>query len=60
MMKKGDVTLVADDDDNEMRTSASQKCAIATLCTEELILRAQYVHIALPLYHQRSVGGSRI
>jgi hypothetical protein len=38
MMKKGDVVLDADDDD-EVRTSASQNQATATQCIEELILR---------------------
>ncbi len=44
MMKKGGAALVADDDDyDEVRTSASQNCATATLCTEKFFLNAQYV-----------------
>jgi hypothetical protein len=43
MMTKGDVIIDADDDDEEVRTSASQNRAIATLCTEEFFLRTQYI-----------------
>jgi hypothetical protein len=43
MMKKGDVVIDADDDDEEVRTSASQNSAIATLCTEEFFPRTQYI-----------------
>jgi hypothetical protein len=32
-MKKGDVIVDADADDDEVRTSASQNCVTATLCT---------------------------
>jgi hypothetical protein len=39
-MKKGDG---ADDDDgDEVRTSVSQNCVTATLCTEEFFLRVSY------------------
>jgi hypothetical protein len=34
MMKKGDVVVDADYDDDEVRTSVSQNRAIATLITE--------------------------
>ncbi len=40
-MKKGDVVADADDDDDEVRTSASQNSATARLSTEEF-LRTQY------------------
>jgi hypothetical protein len=36
-MKKGDVVAVADDDD-EVRTRASENHVTATLCTEEFFL----------------------
>jgi hypothetical protein len=42
MMKKGDVAVNADDDD-EVRTSASQNIVTVTMCTEEFFLRNQYV-----------------
>ncbi len=42
-MNKGDVILLADDYDDEVRTSTSQNQATATLCTEELFLRTQYI-----------------
>jgi hypothetical protein len=42
MMKKVDVVVVAADDD-EVRNSASQNHATATLCTEEFFLRTHYV-----------------
>ncbi len=35
MMKKGAVILIADGDDDEVRTSASQNRVTATLCTEK-------------------------
>ncbi len=41
MLKKGDVND-DDDDASEVRTSASQKCATATLSTEDLFPRNQY------------------
>jgi hypothetical protein len=40
MMKKGDGIVDVDDDD-EVRTSASQNHVTATLCTEEIFLRTQ-------------------
>jgi hypothetical protein len=42
MKKKGDVITDVDDGD-ELKTSASQNCATATLCTEEFFLRTQYI-----------------
>jgi hypothetical protein len=42
MMKKGDAIIIADDDD-AVRNSASQICMTATLSTEELFLRTQYI-----------------
>jgi hypothetical protein len=45
MLKKGDVDKDADD---EVRTSASQNHATATLSTEEFFLRIQYIFIAFP------------
>ncbi len=41
-MKKGDVVNDADDDD-EVRTSASQNPVIALLSNEEFFLRIQYI-----------------
>jgi hypothetical protein len=43
MVKKRDDGAVEDDDDDVMRTSVSQKRVTATLCTEELFLRTQYI-----------------
>jgi hypothetical protein len=40
MMKKGDGIVDVDDDD-EVRTSASQNHVTATLCTEEIFHRTQ-------------------
>ncbi len=38
-------------DDGEMRTSALQNYATATLCTEEFFLRTQYIlYVAIPSY----------
>jgi hypothetical protein len=42
MLKKGDVSDDADDDD-EVRTSLSQNCATVTLSTEEASLRTWYL-----------------
>jgi hypothetical protein len=43
-MKKGDVVIVAhDDDDDAVRTSPSQNYVTETLCTEEFFLRTQYI-----------------
>jgi hypothetical protein len=42
MLQKGDVVDDADDD-NEVRTSASQNRATTTQGTEEFILRTQYL-----------------
>ncbi len=56
-MDKGDVVIDADDDDDEVRTSASQGHATATLCIEEFFLRTQYIFVALPSCQQRDVGG---
>jgi hypothetical protein len=44
MLKKGDVIDDADDDD-ELRTSASQNHVTATLFTDELFLRTQYIYV---------------
>jgi hypothetical protein len=49
MVKKGDVIVVADTDDDE-RTSVSQNQVTATLCTEALFLRNRYYSIALSSY----------
>jgi hypothetical protein len=43
MMKKGDVVVDADADIDEMGHSASHNHAKATLCTEEFLLRTQYI-----------------
>jgi hypothetical protein len=51
-MKKGDVVVVADDDD-EVRTRASENHVTATLCTEEFFLGT---HISSEV----GGGGSRI
>jgi hypothetical protein len=48
-VKKGDDVTV-DDDDDAVRTSVSQTQVTETLSTEELFLRAQYIHIALSTY----------
>jgi hypothetical protein len=42
MLKKGDVDDDVDDDD-EVRTSAPQNRAAATLSTEEFFVRTQYL-----------------
>jgi hypothetical protein len=42
MMEKGDVTIIADDADDEMKTGSLQIQATATLCTENFFLRTQY------------------
>jgi hypothetical protein len=47
MLKKGNVVSDADDDD-EVRTSALQNRVTATVCTEEVFLRTQYIYIAFP------------
>jgi hypothetical protein len=39
MIKKGDVIIVADDDNDEVRTSVSQNHVTTTLCTEEFCLK---------------------
>jgi hypothetical protein len=54
-MKKGDVLIVADDND-EVRTSASQNHMTAILCTEELFLRNQYMYNS-PLMSAERCGG---
>ncbi len=41
-IKKGYVVAVDDDDDDVVRSCVSQDRVTATLCTEELFLRAQY------------------
>ncbi len=41
-MKKGD-DVADDDDDDAVRTHVSQDPVTATLCTEELFLRTQYI-----------------
>jgi hypothetical protein len=58
-LKKGYVDDDADDDD-EVRTSASQNCATATLSTEEFFLGTQYCIYSSPLISaERCVGGGR-
>ncbi len=42
-MKKGDDVAVEDNDDDAVRTSVSQNRETATLCTEELFIRTQYI-----------------
>ncbi len=54
MLKKGDVDDDADDDD-EVRTSASENCATAVLSTEEFFLRTQC--FISPLIPAESCGG---
>ncbi len=44
-MKKGDVGDDADDDDNEVRNSASQNRVTATLSTDEFFFRTQYLQL---------------
>ncbi len=58
-MKKGDIFVIADDDDDKVRTNASQNHVMAALCTEESFLRTQYI-CSSHLYHQRCVGGQDI
>jgi hypothetical protein len=48
-MKRRDVNVVADDDDDEVRTSVSQNRVTATMYTEELFLRTQYLYKSLQL-----------
>jgi hypothetical protein len=43
MLKKGDDVAVNDDDNDVVRTSVSQNRVTATPCTEELLLRTQYI-----------------
>jgi hypothetical protein len=43
MMKTGDVFVLADDDDDEVRASPSQNLVTATLFAEEFFLRTQYM-----------------
>jgi hypothetical protein len=57
MLKKGDVIVVADDD-YEVRTSVSQNRVTATLCTEELLLRTQYMLVS-PHFSQVKIWGNR-
>ncbi len=42
MMKMKDVVVITDDD-HDVRTSASQNRATATLSTKELFLRTQFI-----------------
>ncbi len=56
-MKKRDV-IVDDDNDDGVRTSASQNHATAILCTEEFFLRTQYTVYSSPL-NLAEVGGRR-
>jgi hypothetical protein len=58
-MKMGDVAVNADDDD-EVRTSASQNIVTVTMYTEEFFFMNQYVSIAFPSYQQRGVRGQDI
>jgi hypothetical protein len=53
-----DVVDVADADD-EVRTSTSQYCVRATLCTEEFFFKSQFKYVTLPSYQQIGVGGGR-
>jgi hypothetical protein len=53
-MKKGDIDDDADDDDEVRTTVSSQSCATATLSTEELFLRTQYL-----LYNSRHISAVR-
>ncbi len=46
-MKKGDVIVVAEDDDDVVRTSGSQNQATATLCTDEFFLRTKFIQLSL-------------
>ncbi len=46
MVKKG-YDVAVDDDDDAIRTSVLQNRVTATLCTEELFLRTEYIYIAL-------------
>jgi hypothetical protein len=43
MIKKGDVIVDADDDDDEVRNSVSQNRVTATLCTEDFFLSTQHI-----------------
>ncbi len=48
MLKKRDVVVVADDDDDdEVTTSVPRNRVTATLSSEELFLRTQYIHSSL-------------
>ncbi len=58
-MKKGD-DVADDDDDDAERTNMSQGQVTASLCTEELFLRIQYLYIALSTYQTgKNPGGGR-
>jgi hypothetical protein len=46
MLKKGDVNNDADDDDDEIRTSALQSCVTVTRSTKAFLLRTQYLQLS--------------
>jgi hypothetical protein len=49
--EEGQFVIIVAADDGEMRTSALQNYATATLCTEEFFLRTQYIlYVVLPSY----------
>ncbi len=57
MIKKGDVIIVADDD--KARTSVSWNLSDRDIVYWGIVPHDS-VYIALPPYHQKSVGGGRI
>ncbi len=60
-MKKGDVMIVADDDDDEVRNGASKNRATATLCTEEVFLRTSvYTYSSLLISAEMWGGGQDV
>jgi hypothetical protein len=55
MIKKGDVIIVADDD--EVRIGASQNPAIETLSSEEFFLSTKYIQYCSPIILPEKCGG---
>ncbi len=59
-MRKRDVISIADGDDDEVRTSMSQNQVTATLRTEELFLRTQYIYLSPHISQVKMLGGGGI
>ncbi len=59
MLKKGDVIVDADADDDEVRTSALQNRVTATLCTEEFFLSTLYTKLSPHISREMWGGRNR-